>query len=208
MVFIPSTCSRITSRITSRVSSRIWRGAIWRVHHLRANSEVRLSHMSSVWPWSGTPKVRLYNTFLGSLRQKLILGHNEMNYGTEQGKIFWDRRSWLMVITRPILGLKKVFFWDRRSQFQVLTRWIMGHSNVTFCDRRSWYWVIIRWIMGLNDVTFWDRRSWYWVITRWIMGQNKVALGDTGKVILVYIGRWSYGRFWDDDKVFPKMKMT
>jgi hypothetical protein len=70
MVFIPSTCSRITSRITSRVSSRIWRGALWRVHHLRADSEVWLSHTSSIWPWSGTPKVRLYDTFLGVLRQQ------------------------------------------------------------------------------------------------------------------------------------------
>ncbi len=26
-------------------------------------------HMSSVWPWSGAPKVHLYNTFLGGLRQ-------------------------------------------------------------------------------------------------------------------------------------------
>ena len=26
-------------------------------------------HMSSLWPWSGTPKVHLYNTFLGSLHQ-------------------------------------------------------------------------------------------------------------------------------------------
>ncbi len=26
-------------------------------------------HTSSVWPWSGVPKVRLYNTFQGSLRQ-------------------------------------------------------------------------------------------------------------------------------------------
>jgi hypothetical protein len=26
-------------------------------------------HTSSVWPWSGTPKVHLYNTFLGGLRQ-------------------------------------------------------------------------------------------------------------------------------------------
>ncbi len=25
-------------------------------------------HTSSVWPWSGAPKVHLYNTFLGSLR--------------------------------------------------------------------------------------------------------------------------------------------
>ncbi len=26
-------------------------------------------HTSSIWPWSGAPKVHLYNTFLGSLRQ-------------------------------------------------------------------------------------------------------------------------------------------
>ncbi len=25
-------------------------------------------HTSSIWPWSGMPKVRLYNTFLGGLR--------------------------------------------------------------------------------------------------------------------------------------------
>ncbi len=26
-------------------------------------------HTSSIWPWSGVPKVRLYDTFLGGLRQ-------------------------------------------------------------------------------------------------------------------------------------------
>ena len=55
------------SQPSSRTTSRVWRGAIWRVHHLRADSVVWLSHTSSVWPWSGTPKVHLYNTFLGSL---------------------------------------------------------------------------------------------------------------------------------------------
>ncbi len=29
-------------------------------------------HMSSIWPWSGAPKVRLYDTFLGGLRQRLV----------------------------------------------------------------------------------------------------------------------------------------
>ncbi len=29
-------------------------------------------HTSSIWPWSGAPKVHLYNTFLGGLRQALI----------------------------------------------------------------------------------------------------------------------------------------
>ncbi len=67
MVFIPSTYSRIISR----VSSRIWCGAMWCICHLRANSVVWLSHTSSIWPWSGMPKVWLYNTFLGGLRQKV-----------------------------------------------------------------------------------------------------------------------------------------
>ncbi len=40
---------------------------MWRVCHLRADSVVWLSHTSSVQPWSGAPKVRLYD-FLGSLR--------------------------------------------------------------------------------------------------------------------------------------------
>ncbi len=75
MVIIPSTCSRITSwvssRITSRVSSRVWHGAMWRVCHPRADSVVWLSHMSSIWPWSGVPKVRFYDTFLGGLRHKI-----------------------------------------------------------------------------------------------------------------------------------------
>ena len=57
MVFIPSTCSRITSR----VSSRIWRGAMWRWHvcHLKVDSVVWLSHMSSIWPWSLGWEIRL-----------------------------------------------------------------------------------------------------------------------------------------------------
>ncbi len=29
-------------------------------------------HMSSIWPWSGPPKVRLFNTFLGGLRHILM----------------------------------------------------------------------------------------------------------------------------------------
>ncbi len=83
MVFIPSTCLRTTSRITSRVSSRIWRSAIWRIRHLRADSEVWLSHMSSIWPWSGVPKVRLYNTFLSSLHQ--ITSTSSTGYGSSCG---------------------------------------------------------------------------------------------------------------------------
>ncbi len=32
-------------------------------------------HTSSIWPWSGAPKVHLYNTFLGSLAQELWWGN-------------------------------------------------------------------------------------------------------------------------------------
>ncbi len=69
MVFIPSTCSRITSR----VSSRIWRGVMWCIYHPRADSVVWLSHTSSVWPWSGVPIVHLYDNFLGGLRQNTFM---------------------------------------------------------------------------------------------------------------------------------------
>ncbi len=68
MVFIPST----SSKITSRVSSRIWGGAMWCIRHLRADSAVWLFCTSSIWPWSGAPKVRLHYTFLGGLRQTWI----------------------------------------------------------------------------------------------------------------------------------------
>jgi hypothetical protein len=59
--------------------------------------------------------------------------------------------------------------------------------------------------MGHNNVNFWDRRSWYWVIIRWTMRQNRSLFGNW-KVILVYIRRWSYGRFRDANKVFKNMK--
>ncbi len=91
MVFIPSTCSRITSRVSSRitsgVSSRIWCGAIWRVRHLRADSVIWLSQMSSVWLWSAAPKVRLYDAFLGGLRHmsKILASHMlQGNFTTEK----------------------------------------------------------------------------------------------------------------------------
>ncbi len=55
------------SSITSRTTSRVWRGTIQSQSSLRADSVVWLSHTSSVWPWSGTQKVRLYGTFIGGL---------------------------------------------------------------------------------------------------------------------------------------------
>ncbi len=44
---------------------------MWCVCHPRADSVVWLSHTSSIWPWSGAPKVPLYSTFLGGLRQAI-----------------------------------------------------------------------------------------------------------------------------------------
>ncbi len=82
VVFIPSTCSRITSR----VSSRILRGAMWHVCHLRADSVVWLSHKSSFWPWSGAPKVRLYDTFLGGLRH--LPSQIKNQHGLNEEKFF------------------------------------------------------------------------------------------------------------------------
>ncbi len=71
---IPSTCSRITSKVTSRTTYRVWSGAISHVRHLRADSVVWLSYMSSVWPRSGAPKVRLYDTL------SVFWGHNNSSY--------------------------------------------------------------------------------------------------------------------------------
>ncbi len=59
------------SRITSRTSSRVWRGTFWGQSSLRADSAVWLSHTSSIWPWSGTPKVCLYGTFISGIQQPL-----------------------------------------------------------------------------------------------------------------------------------------
>ncbi len=59
---------------------------MWRVCHLRADSVVWLSHTSSVWPWSGVPKVRLYNTFLGGLRHSPPQMKNQ--HGLNEEKTF------------------------------------------------------------------------------------------------------------------------
>ncbi len=94
MVFIPSTCSSITSR----VSSRIWRGAMWRICHLRADSVVWLSHTSSIWPWSGEQKVWLYDTFLGGLHH--LPPGMKNKHGLNEEKTFLTKKSlnWVLVM--------------------------------------------------------------------------------------------------------------
>ncbi len=95
MAFILSTCSRITSRI----SSRIWCGAMWHICHLRADSVVWLSHTSSIWPWSGAPKVWLYDTFLGGLRHSPPRMKNQ--HGLNEEKTFIGKKwslNWVLVM--------------------------------------------------------------------------------------------------------------
>ncbi len=58
----------ICSRVTSRTTSRVWCGTFRVQSSLRADLAVWLSHMSSIWPWSGVPKVRLYSTFINGIR--------------------------------------------------------------------------------------------------------------------------------------------
>ena len=58
--------------------------------HLRADSVVWLSHTSSIRPWSGTPKVHLYDTFLGGLRH---LPPRMMNqHGLNEEKTFIGKK--------------------------------------------------------------------------------------------------------------------
>ncbi len=41
-------------------------------------------HTSNIWPWSGTPKVRLYDTFLGSLRHSPLRMKNQHGLNEEK----------------------------------------------------------------------------------------------------------------------------
>ncbi len=67
-------CSKIASRVISRTSSKVWCGIIRGQSSLRDDLAVWLSHTSSVLPWSGMPKVRMYDTFVSSL-QHAAIGH-------------------------------------------------------------------------------------------------------------------------------------
>jgi hypothetical protein len=107
MVFIPSICSRITWR----VSSRIWCGEMWCVCHLRADSVVWLSHTSSVWPWSGMPKVRLYGTFLGGLHQK-----SNTFVWVMDGSYDWKKAA-------DLSGVSWIIFWSKTGLQLTSTFW-------------------------------------------------------------------------------------
>ncbi len=100
------------SRITSRTTSRVWCGMIWSQSSLRADSAVVwLSHTSSVQPWSGGPKVRLYGTFIGGLRHAQTL----------QDQQFEDQESeelFLQCLTHV---------WHR--DIRIFARWLEEYSN-------------------------------------------------------------------------------
>ncbi len=66
---------------------------MWRICHLRADSVVWLSHLSSVSPWSGAPKLRLYDTFLGSLRHSPQQMKNQHRLNEE--KTFIEKKQTL-----------------------------------------------------------------------------------------------------------------
>ncbi len=59
-------------------------------------------HTSSIWPWSGMPKVRVYNTFLGGLRQLYLMSQNSST------KLIASM-SW---VEGPFLRLAFGFFWS------------------------------------------------------------------------------------------------
>ncbi len=58
------------------------------------------SHTSSIWPWSGVPKVCLYNTFLGSLRHSPPRMKNQHGINEEKNHIGKKRIShvWVLVM--------------------------------------------------------------------------------------------------------------
>ncbi len=79
---------------------------MWHVCHLRADSVVWLSHRSSVWPWSGAPKVRLYDTFLGGLHQNVACtgtGISALWFSTSIGTV--NYRYWhSTMVPVPVLS--------------------------------------------------------------------------------------------------------
>ncbi len=135
MVFIPSTCSRITSRTTSRV----WCGVIWQVHHLRADSVVWLSHMSRVWPWSGAPKVHLYDTFLGDLRQSLVSSRSFLkeDFGrTSRNPAAW-MVAWRFAECENFLVPEKNL---ACANFACTTNWMVWYRFfLPLAKRTAWY---------------------------------------------------------------------
>jgi hypothetical protein len=58
---------------------------------------------------------------MGQEQEKLILGHNKMKYGTEQGDFLGQEKS-TYGHNKTNFGTKQGDFWDRRSRFRVLTR--------------------------------------------------------------------------------------
>ncbi len=162
MVFIPST----SSRITSRVNSRLWRGAMWRVCHLRADSVVWLSHMSSVWPWSGMPKVLLYGTFLGGLR------HDPICYAPNPEVAFLtssERSHVLYEIIRTGWSLNWIFPWFQYV-WSNISVWIPMGISCGIQDikpRLRWWPLRVEWHVYLRvDSAVWLSHTssiWSWL---------------------------------------------
>ncbi len=102
-----------TPRLHPRIYPRLWRGAIWRIRHHRADSVVWLSHMSSIWPWWGTAKARLYGTFIGGLWHaqhdpwyKITL---DSLYSNELGRLYQGIGSGKAPNSKPVAGTNTFF---------------------------------------------------------------------------------------------------
>ncbi len=161
MVFIPSTCSRVTSRLCSR----IWCGAMWHVCHLRADSVVWLSHTSSVWPWSGAPKVHVYDTFLGGLHHSPPWMKNQ--HGLNEEKTLIGKKSslnWVLVMWHVwlvwILTTKHKFLkWVENLERYVIFSYhyslILLIKQFMFCCVHLLFRFILQMVLLSGYLSFW-----------------------------------------------------
>ncbi len=194
MVFIQSTCSRITSRAssrkTSRVSSRIWRGTMWRVCHPRADSVVWLSHTSSFWLWSGAPKVRLYDTFLGSLRHSMgfvkVLEHSGNTSQSNLKNMGWSNWNLIAAYSLDLMPFgwftsMTLFFGQKRYHWLFVLPWNYASWELILSKKAmqlvslELHWIMMRHLAYLN----WSRRDWFKelsLLLGWMMATLKGSI--------------------------------
>jgi hypothetical protein len=74
-------------------------------------------HTSSIWPWLGAPKVRLYNTFLGGLRQTC--------------NFLWNQNSMI----------QNVWFQNEASHNQILLiKYLMKLPYICVWQSNNYFW--------------------------------------------------------------------
>ncbi len=97
-------------------------------------------HMSSVWPWSGAPKVHLYNTFLGRLCQNATFG------STCCLVVCWGWPSWVRSFTQSccsnLCDGGHLWLGAWRNYFEAWVPWAFAYlveENLTECPVRQLY---------------------------------------------------------------------